>query len=46
MANVASLSGRDGESYILHTLDSPLPFLNYNLVVAACAKIFPPIGFF
>ncbi len=31
MANTASDSGRLGESYILHTLDSPLPFLKYNL---------------
>lgn len=46
IANMASLSGKHGESYILHTLVSPLPFLRYNLVVEACAIMLPPIGFF
>ena len=28
----------------MHTRLSPLPFLNFNLVVEACAIILPPIG--
>jgi len=44
-AKIASLSGKIGESYILQTLYSALPFLRYNLVVLAWAKIFPPTGF-
>lgn len=46
IANIASDSGRHGESYILQIRASPRPFLKYNRVVEACAMILPPIGFF
>ena len=46
MANMASVSGNEGDSYTLQTLDSFLPFLNESLVVDACAIMWPPIGFF
>jgi len=45
IAYIASDSGKQGESNILQTLDSALPFLNDSLVVEACAIIWPPIGF-
>lgn len=35
IANMASDSGKQGESYILHILVSPLPLRKYNLVVEA-----------
>jgi len=31
IANIASASGKHGESYILHILVSPRPFLKYSL---------------
>ena len=34
--NKVSDSGRHGESYILHILVSPRPFLKYKRVVEAC----------
>lgn len=46
IANIASDSGKQGESYILHILVSPLPLRKYSLVVDACAIMFPPTGFF
>lgn len=46
IANIASDSGKHGESNILHILVSPLPLRKDNLVVDACAMIFPPTGFF
>ena len=45
MLNCASASGKIGEHAIFITLFSPRPFLNANLVVLACAMMFPPIGF-
>lgn len=46
MENVASDSGRQGESYILQMRESPRPLRRYSRVVEACAIMLPPIGFF
>lgn len=35
-------SGSEGESYTVQILLSPRPFLNFSLVVDACAMILPP----
>lgn len=45
IANMASVSGKQGLSYILQTLLSPLPLRKYSLVVEAWAIMCPPIGF-
>ena len=45
IAYCASLSGKVGEHAIFAILFPPLPFLNANLVVLACAMMLPPIGF-
>lgn len=42
--NIASPSGRLGESMTLTHLFSPRPFRSLNLVCEACAMMFPPIG--
>lgn len=44
IANIASDSGKQGESYILQIQLSPRPFRSDNRVVDACAMIFPPIS--
>lgn len=44
--DIASPSGRLGASKILQTRCSPLPFLSINRMVAACARTWPPAGFF
>jgi hypothetical protein len=43
IAKIASASGKQGLSTILHTRDVPLPFLNDSRVVEACAMMFPPL---